>query len=250
MAAGYATRRPPLHRLILEKVKRHLPYSGKVARALDVGCGAGLSIGALQAIADHCIGIDPAEGMLRWIDTTAPGADCVVARAEAIPLRSHSVDLITAAGSLNYADLPAFFREAKQALAPGGLIVVYDFSTGSSFTSSGALDQWFSSFIARYPWPTDDGVELDPERLSKMNHGFQLQSSDRFEIALTLTRPFYLEYLMTETNVAFALRNGESETAIRSWCSSSLGPVWGDQPMEVVFRGYFACLAAPSDPRS
>jgi SAM-dependent methyltransferase len=216
-----------------------------VPRALDVGCGAGLSTGALKAIADYCIGLDPAEAMLRWTRTTAPGADCVVARAEAIPLRSHSIDLITAAGSLNYANLPIFFKQAKQVLVPGGIIVAYDFFPGSSFTSSGALDQWFSSFTARYPWPLDEGAELDPGQFSKMDHGFQLHSSDHFEIGLTLTLAFYLEYLMTETNVAFAQRNGESEAAIRSWCSSTLGPVWGEQPMEILFRGYFACLVAP-----
>jgi len=249
IAAGYATRRPPLHPLILERVKGHLPFPGKVARALDVGCGAGLSTRALQDIADHCIGIDPAEVMLRWMRTTAPASDCLVGRAEAIPLRCHSIDLITAAGSLNYVDLRVFFKEAKQVLVPGGIIVVYDFLPGSSFTSSGALDQWFSTFTARYPYPPDDAAELDPRQLSTMDHGFQLQSSDHFEIGLTLTPQFYLEYLMTETNVAFALRNGNSEAAITSWCSSTLGAVWGEQPMEVLFRGYFACLAAHSAAR-
>ena len=247
MAEGYATRRPPLHRLIMERVKTRLLFPGKVAWALDVGCGAGLSTGALDGIAERSVGIEPVASMLRWTSSIAPESDFVAARAEAIPVRAHSVDVITAAGSLNYTDLALFFQEAARVLAPGGVMVVYDFSAGRTFRDSGALDQWFSSFVARYPLPPFEAVELDPERLAAMDHGFHMRVYDHFEIGLTLTPAFYLEYIMTETNVAFALRNGVSEAEIRSWCSGTLGPVWGEQPKEVLFRGYFACLAAPEN---
>ena len=125
-------------------------------------------------------------------------------------------------------------------------MVVYDFSPGRDFRDSSALNEWFSTFVARYPWPVDRAINLDPERLSGMDHGFQWQGSDRFEIGLTLTPAFYLEYVMTETNVASARRNGESEAAIRSWCSSTLSSVWREQSREVLFRGYFACLCLPA----
>jgi SAM-dependent methyltransferase len=209
-----------------------------------VGCGTGLSTNVLKDFADHRIGIEPAEPMLLRTSSIAPGADFVVARAEAIPVRAGCIDLITAAGSLNYADLALFFQEAARILVPGGIVVIYDFSPGRTFKDSDALDQWFSRFVARYPWPPNDAADLDPERLSTMDHGFQLQNYDHFEIAITLTPAFYLEYMMTETNVSFARGNGESEFAIRSWCSNTLGPIWGEEPREVLFRGYFACLAA------
>jgi SAM-dependent methyltransferase len=202
-----------------------------------------LSTNVLKGIAGHRIGIEPAESMLRWTSSTAPGADFVVARAEAIPLRAKCIDIITAAGSLNYADLDLFFNEAARILVPGGIVVIYDFSPGRAFRDSDALDQWFRRFVARFPWPPNGAADLDRERLSSMDHGFQLQSYDHFEIGITLTPAFYLEYMMTETNVSLALRNGESELAIRSWCSSTLGPIWGEHPRVVLFRGYFACLA-------
>jgi hypothetical protein len=122
------------------------------------------------------------------------------------------------------------------------VVVAYDFSPGREFRDSEALAQWFSGFIARYPWPPNEAAELDPERLSQVDRGFRLQSSDSFEIGITLSRDFYLDYMMTETNVAFAQRNGISESAIRSWCAATLSPVWGERPREVLFRGYFACL--------
>ena len=242
MAEGYAAFRPPLHPLIMEMVKGRLPSKGRVARALDVGCGAGLSTRAVQGMADHCIGIELAEQMLRGAAATAPGAEFLAGRAEAIPLRDRCVDLITAAGSLNYADLSRFFREAARVLVPGGVVVAYDFSPGRDFRDSEVLAQWFSGFIARYPWPPNEAADLSPELLSRADRGFQLQTSDSFEIGITLSRDFYLDYLMTETNVAFAQRNGIPESEIKSWCSGTLSPVWGEQQREVLFRGYFACL--------
>jgi SAM-dependent methyltransferase len=100
MAAGYALFRPPIHARILERVRPHL--SVRVRRALDVGCGAGLSTRALHELAEHCIGIEPAEAMLERSGAVAPGDDFVVGVAEAIPFAKDSIDLISAAGSLNY----------------------------------------------------------------------------------------------------------------------------------------------------
>jgi SAM-dependent methyltransferase len=187
--------------------------------------------------------MEPVEAMLHWASAATPGCAFLAARAEAIPIRDGAIDLIAAAGSLNYIDPALFFREAERILAPGGIILVYDFSPGRSFPESDALDAWFARFIDRYPWPPSDALKVDPERLATMDHRFRLQNHERFEIPLTLTPDFYLEYMMTETNVSFALRNGEAEDAIRSWCASTLDPIWPRQPKVVLFRGYFACLA-------
>ncbi|MEJ7607546.1 MAG: methyltransferase domain-containing protein [Bryobacteraceae bacterium] len=122
MAAGYAVSRPPVHSRVLEQVR--LLWKSPVRRALDIGCGAGLSTKALTGIADHCIGLEPAEAMLRWTATVAPQASFLVGAAETIPLRARSIDLITAAGSLNYVNLDLFFPEARRVLTPRGSLIV------------------------------------------------------------------------------------------------------------------------------
>ena len=242
MTAGYAAYRPPLHALILERARPHLRPAGKAPRALDVGCGAGLSTRALRSLAEQCVGIEPVEAMLGAAAATAPGCAFAAARAEAIPLRDRSIDLITAAGSLNYVDLGRFFAEAARVLVPDGAVLVYDFSPGREFRDSPALRQWFAAFVARYPWPADGAAELDPERLGKLRHGFDLRGAEEFEIGIPLARRFYLEYMMTETNVASAVRNGRAEASIREWCAETLADAWPDGEREVLFRGYWACL--------
>src|SRR5512138_2967890 len=108
MAAGYAQARPAVHPRVVDRVVDRL---GRCRRALDVGCGTGLSAAPLSRLADEVIGIEPNEAMLRWSARVAPVAAFAAARAEALPVRSASVDVITAAGSLNYVDLATFAPE-------------------------------------------------------------------------------------------------------------------------------------------
>jgi SAM-dependent methyltransferase len=240
MAAGYATSRPPVHPHVVERIRKYLGPEKRFHRALDVGCGAGLSTKPLLRVAEQCIGIEPAESMLKWNQAVAPEAQFVGGTAENIPLRSRSIDLITAAGSLNYADLNLFFPEAKRVLAPSGRLVVYDFSQGRSFRDSESLAGWFVEFVRRYPKPSNGAKVITPESLAAARSGFRLEMHEEFEIDLPLTPEFYLDYVMTETNVAFAASTGTPLDDIRSWCAESLSPVFGGRSRIVIFRGYIA----------
>jgi SAM-dependent methyltransferase len=244
MAAGYATSRPPVHRRVIEQAFRQLSRPGTFQRALDIGCGAGVSTKALVDSARSCIGLEPSEAMLKWAPKIAPSAGFVVGSAESIPLRSRAVDLITAAGSLNYVNLDLFFPEAGRVLEPHGILLVYDFSAGRSFRNAASLDEWFYSFHRRYPPPANEARELSPGILAELSSGFHVDTHCQFEIGITLAPEFYLDYVMTETNVAAAVRNGVPLSEIRSWCAETLAPVWNGAEHEVLFRGYFACMSA------
>jgi SAM-dependent methyltransferase len=244
MAAGYAKARPPVHARVIERAYQQLGRLGPFQRALDVGCGSGVSTRALAGFATHCIGLEPAEAMLQWAPKVALSADFVVGSAEALPLRARAVDLITAAGSLNYADLDRFFPEAARVLLPHGVLLVYDFSAGRSFRDESTLDEWFSGFFTRYPPPAHEARELSPAILSGLSSGFRVETHQQFEIGITLTPEFYLNYVMTETNVAAAVRSGIPHSEIRLWCAETLESVWKGVAREVRFRGYFVCLTA------
>ncbi|MEJ7607545.1 MAG: hypothetical protein WKF37_15075 [Bryobacteraceae bacterium] len=57
-------------------------------------------------------------------------------------------------------------------------------------------------FGQRYPAPLNEARELSPEILAELDSGFEVQTHRRFEIALPLSPAFYLDYMLTETNVA------------------------------------------------
>ena len=107
-----------------------------------------------------------------------------------------------------------------------------------------ALDDWFASFYRRYPPPPNEARDLSPAILAEISPLFRMRTQRQFEIAIPLTPAFYLDYMMTETNVAAAIRSGGPPAEIKSWCAGTLAPVWSDAEREVLFRGYFACLAA------
>src|SRR5262245_44167928 len=143
MGAGYARSRPPVHPLILTEASRALGQREPWRRALDVGCGAGFSTKVLEGLARQRVGLEPAEAMLGWTREVAPKARFVVGAAEAIPIDRGAIDIITAAGSLNYvAGLDRFFSEAERILSPGGVVLVYDFTAGSRFSDSVRLAEW------------------------------------------------------------------------------------------------------------
>lgn len=238
MAAGYARSRPAVHPRIIDRARKHLQIASRFGGALDVGCGAGLSTAPLRSIAERVFGIDPVETMLKWAPSVVPGAAFAAARAEALPFSRAAVDIVTAAGSLNNADVEQFFREARRVLAPGGHLIVYDFGPGRDFRDSDALRLWYSEFERLYPPPPC--TDISPDTLKPEPFGFQANGHEDFEIGLDLAPDFYREYVLTETSVAAALRQGAAEPEIRSWCERTLADVFHGTAREVLFRGFIA----------
>jgi ubiquinone/menaquinone biosynthesis C-methylase UbiE len=130
MAAGYAQARPPVHAHIIDRLRHWLGLAGPVDTAVDIGCGAGLSTLALRRDAKRLIGLDPSTAMVRQARAVAPTACFTAAAAESLPFSDRTIDLMTAAGSLNWVDLARFFPEARRTLKQSGTLAIYDFAPG------------------------------------------------------------------------------------------------------------------------
>jgi SAM-dependent methyltransferase len=238
LAAGYAFGRPPVHQHILETVGKHIHTTVRPERALDVGCGAGLSTAPLEPLAETVVGLEPVPTMLTHSRVVAPSALFLVAPAERLPFSAGVFDLMTAAGSLNYADLSLFLPDAARVLAPGGLLAIYDFSAGRRLRGNDLLDKWYTSFERRYPPPP--GHSLDVRGLAYARARLRLEAYEEFEVATPMTLSSYLRYAKSETNVELAISRGVPEAEIHNWCRSTLEEVFDDEPREVLFDAYVA----------
>ena len=198
-AEGYAKARPPLHASIVDRI-------GVIAASiLDLGCGAGLSTAPLLRLASRVVGVEPAVEMLEWARRVAPGARLISARSESLPFRDGSYDLITAAGSLNYADPAAAFPELRRVLTANGFLVVYDFAQ------------------AGFPYdrPPDGSRKLNPEILAQLQSAFHVARAEPLELPVSMTHDQYVAYLNTEVEVP--------------------APAFQDR-WNLLFRGYIAWL--------
>lgn len=244
LAAAYAHSRPPVHAKIIEVARARLAARGlaRVGRALDVGCGAGLSTAVLEPLAGTVIGLEPVRTMLAHHREVAPGARFVAGRAEQFPFRSRSFNLLTAAGSLNYSDLDRVLPEVDRVLAPGGLLMIYDFSSGRRLAGDPRLEGWFAAFERRYPFPPD--YAMDVRSLPFEKAGLRLDAYEEFEVAVPMTGEQYLDYVLSETNVELAVSYGVFEAGIAQWCRAGIADIFSAGPRDVLFDAYLAFVVS------
>jgi SAM-dependent methyltransferase len=243
VADGYVTSRPSVHAHILDRVEP-LRSVDQIELALDVGCGVGLSTVALMrcGIGSRVLGVDRSPAMIQRATRHVEGASFLLAAAENLPMRSGTVGLMTAAGSVNYTDIPTFFAEAMRVLSPDGFLVVYDFGTGRSSAQCPELASWYSEMLRRWPKPTQGVQEVGEVTFKSVP--MHLVSYEKFTVSVYFEVNGYLDYLMTESNIGAAASSGTERAEIRSWCDEGLRKFF-QEPLCVGFESYYACLSQP-----
>jgi SAM-dependent methyltransferase len=125
VARDYARYRPTYPAALFAGVARAAP--GRRA-AWDCATGAGQAAAGLAAHFERVVASDRSLRLLREAPRH-PRVRYVAARAEASPLATGSVDLITVAQALHWFDVPAFYDEVRRVLAPGGVLAVWTYDT-------------------------------------------------------------------------------------------------------------------------
>lgn len=182
--------------------------------------------------------------MLEHRHAVAPGAEFVVAKAERLPFFDATFELITAAGSLNYADANLALAEIARVLVANGTLVIYDFSAGRRFAAGRALEEWYAEFERRYP--DAPGYDMDVTRLPFGGAGLVFEALQPFEIAIPMTFDTYLRYVESETRIEYARAAGQDDTKIREWCGRTLQDVFGGDSHDVLFDAYAAYATRPA----
>lgn len=241
VAAGYASARPYLHPEVFARVLEVVEPATRFGRALDVGCGTGMSSLALCDLADVVVGIDGATPMLRHARRAA-GIRYVASDAEALPFREGSFDLVVACGSMDWVDRPRFLPGAARLTRSGGWLVSLDFGDTGRSPDLPDLARWYDEvFVRAYPRPPAGDPRITADEAER--HGFAPPLHREFVSDRSFSAARYAAFLMTESNVIAAVEYGSStEAEVGTWLESQLAPLFGREPRRVAFGGYIQAL--------
>jgi SAM-dependent methyltransferase len=240
VADGYASSRPYLHPEVFA-LARGVIGPARRERALDVGCGTGLSSVALLDLAAEVVGTDVSLEMLRRA-RRAPGVLYAAAAAESLPFRAGAFDLVVACGSIDWVDKERFLPLAARLLRPGGWLVPLDFGDAGRSPEIPGLAGWYDGvFQARFPRPPARDPIVTAGEAER--DGFTAPEERDFAAAWPFTAREYAEFLTTESNVIAAVEYGaQSASDARAWLERELAPLFGDGRHPVSFRGYVQAL--------
>ena len=235
-AERYAKGRPFFHPLVARRVSEVLGLGVPLARALDVGCGTGLSTAALCELAERVVGVDASAAMIAHAPRRA-GVAFVVADAERLPFGAGVFDLLTASQVLHWLEREKFFAEARRVLRAGGGLVVYDnYFTGGP-EGDAAFRRWHrESYLERYPSPPRAWVSLSVEETAR--EGFRMLGHESLPNEIAFTVEGLADFLLTQSNVIAAVEGGREEAcAARRWIEKTVKSLFGGaEEMQFLFH--------------
>jgi SAM-dependent methyltransferase len=232
-AARYARYRPYVHDLIAARIGA---VTGRVAAALDVGCGTGQSARALLDWADRVMGADISAAMLAHVPHT-PGLSVVETPAETLPFADASFDLVASGLAFHWFDQPAFLAEAHRVLRAGGWLALYNHGFTGVMIDDPAYEAWHRNvYYDRFPDPPRNLQTGGEGQWAEA--GFAAVHQDIFTNDILLSLDDWAGYLTTQSNVIARLEDGGAHLdEVGAWLKSEGAPFFKGAPR--LFR--FAC---------
>jgi ubiquinone/menaquinone biosynthesis C-methylase UbiE len=236
-AQRYSKGRPYSHPIVIERIKKFLSLDEPLSRAIDVGCGTGLSTIALKEIATEIVGLDASFEMVALAPRDARIA-YLIASGDQLPFTEGVFDLMTLSQSFHWLDREKFFKEACRTLRAGGRMVVYDNYFLGRMEENAEFHEWFKeNYPRRFPAPKRGRLAFEPEDLE--GTGFQLLGHERFPNSTRFTLTALVDYLTTHSNVIAAVEYGADDiNEVRRWLAENIKPFYGDfEEVGFIFDG-------------
>jgi SAM-dependent methyltransferase len=165
-ASIYEQTRPGYPPEVLSWIAQQLAL-GPGRRVLDLAAGTGKLTRGLVELGATVIALEPVQGMRETLARTVPGAQVVAGVAQAIPLRTGSVDAITVAQAFHWFANAESVEEMHRVLRPGTLLAVAWNRRDLSDPLQAALDR----IMAPLRSDTPSGTSGEWQRVLEEPHG-------------------------------------------------------------------------------
>lgn len=235
-AERYSHNRPFFHPLVIGKIKDLLQLQEPLYRALDVGSGTGQSALALTSIARKIVGTDLSFEMLaqaaRRLDIAY-----VQSPAEALPIRSNSIQLLTVSLAFHWFDRASFLKEAHRVLEPRAWLVIYNNGFYGTMKDNPQYALWNENqYLKRYPTPPRHNEPFGSA--DAREGGFLFKHQEVYANDVSFSVEQLASYLTTQSNVIAAVEQGtESIEDVYNWLTSQLAPLFAAPTATFPFGG-------------
>jgi ubiquinone/menaquinone biosynthesis C-methylase UbiE len=160
-------------------IKAAFERYGRVNTSLDIGIGTGAYYPLEESYSERVLGIDLSIGMLDILLQQHTGAAVACAVADAVPVRSDSVDRVMINRVLSHLPLlHPVLAEVRRILRPGGTLIVSD------------LDAEHEYRVIRFT----DGEEADANVLTPHKHSLEDLTREASAVGIRLQDAWRLRY--------------------------------------------------------
>ena len=230
--------RPYFHPFVVERIRLQTGVE-RFDSALDVACGTGLSTRALEAIADHVVGVDSSAEMLA-LAAPSPRTRYQLASAESLPFDDADFELITVSLALHWFDQGRFLGEARRVLRDDGWLVIYNAADLGQIAEDGAFRDWCrDAYGTRFPKPARSAETLSDPLLAA-NH-FGLVERETHHLELAMTHEECARYFLSHSNVSAKVEEGsESIEAAAAFIREGLRPFFRNRADHPAVSGQYS----------
>ncbi len=237
-AERYAKGRPNFHSNSIAHVKQFLKLEDKLATALDIACGTGLSTTALCKIAKHVFGTDSSQEMLDFAIKNK-AINYSVASAEKQPFNNHLFDLITVCSGVHWFNMEAFLAETNRLLKSKAWLVLYDNFFIAQIENNPSFKDWYERvYLNKFPAPPrNDQYSWTNENLQPFD--FSLKNEAHFTNPISFTKQELVLYFTTQSNIIAAIeQNNITYKEVESWLENELSNFFeNDKTIQIIYFG-------------